>query len=109
MIMLCGCGMVCCGGMVCCSGPLTMLAMAIRKGSGVMPIGRSLARRGCLRDQWRDVRLRATRFGATAFGRFCPGSLERRSGASGEARAPKNDPGGDRTHDPVIKSHMLYH
>jgi hypothetical protein len=24
-------------------------------------------------------------------------------------RAPKNDPGGDRTHDPVIKSHMLYH
>ena len=36
-------------------------------------------------------------------------------GAGGNRRgaaapsAKKNDPGGDRTHDPVIKSHMLYH
>src|SRR5205823_2003101 len=29
--------------------------------------------------------------------------------ATRRRRAPRNDPGGDRTHDPVIKSHMLYH
>ena len=47
------------------------------------------------------------------------GPADRRSGGvrwarhaksrTGRAVAQPGDPGGDRTHDPVIKSHMLYH